>query len=246
MDSEPAYVTALRDLVRQIESREILPGDAIPSVAVMCAQYGISGTTAQKVIRALKVSGLVDSVPGKGVYVRVTRRRTSRSADFTSPVPAGSPTPHGPSTPPEVLEVVPPDEVSEKLELDPDETAVRRYRVSLDEDGCPNEIGASYIPVSIARGTELEWSARLKGAVPTALKRAGYPPRTCREWVAGRMPTSEEARILRIPSSTPVLRTLRLTRSDGGRPVEVLVIVFSCEIFELEYDLPIHDEGDLL
>lgn len=241
-ESVPAYVRVLHDLRGKIESGEIPPGDAIPSVSALAQQYDVSATTVQKAVRALKAAGLVDAQPGKGVYVRAVKRRISRSADFVTPVPDGTPIPHGRSTPPQVGQVVPADDVAEKLETEPGEHVVRRRRVMFGDDGAATQIGVSYIPLSIARGTELERPARLRGAVPAALRRAGYPPRTAREWVTARMPAAEEAKILRITAGVPVLRTLRLTCTDLDVPVEVLEIIFSADIYELEYELQIHEE----
>lgn len=242
-ESVPAYVRVLTDLRRKIETGEIPPGEAIPSVADAVELYSVSATTVQKAVRALKAAGLVDTVPGKGVFVRRMRRRTSRSADYVTPVPDGAPINHGRSSKPEVGGIIPPDDVAEKLGLDPGEIVICRRRVMFDEDGSPTQIAISLFPMEIARGTELELPARLRGAVPAALKRIGYPPRFSREWVGARMPTSEEARILRITASgIPVMRVVRLTTSDFQRPVEALVIVLSAEIFDMEYDLRIEGE----
>lgn len=238
---EPAYIRVLTDLRAKIESGEIPPGAAIPSVANLASTHGVAATTVQKAIRALKGAGLVDSRPGKGVFVREVKLRVSRSADFVSPVPDGGKTPHGKSRPVEIDEVEPPDDVAEKLDIDLGEKVVRRRRVMVDEHDDALEITVSYIPMSVAKGTPLERSTKLRGAMPTALKRLGFPPRDSREWVTGRMPTSDEARTLKIPSGTPVLRTLRVTWTDNGRPVEALEIVFSAGRFMLEYDLPIQD-----
>jgi len=236
----PAYQRVLHDLRGKIESGTIPPGRAIPSVTELVAQYGVSSNTVQKAVRALKAAGLVQAVSGKGVYVREVRRRSSRSADFVTPVPDGAPINHGRSSKPEVGGIVPPDDVAEKLEVEPGEPVICRRRVMFDEDGTPTQIAIDYIPVPIARGTELERPARLRGAMPAALVRAGYPPRKAREWVSARMPTSEEARILRIAAAgIPVMRVLRLTRSDNDRPVDALVIILSAEIFDMEYDLRI-------
>lgn len=240
-ENVPAYARVLGDLRRKIESGEIPPGGAIPSVAVLAKQHGVAATTVQKAVRALKAAGLVESTIGKGVYVRQVKRVISRSADFVSPVPEGVKLPHGPSDPPEVDVVIPPDDVAEKLETEPDEEVVMRRRVMRDKNGDPLEIATSYIPLQIAANTPLADGAKLKGATPTVLKRLGFPPRTCREWVTGRMPTSAEAEALRIPAGVPVLRTLRVTWTDDRRPIEVVDIVFSAERYELEYDLTIHD-----
>ncbi len=240
-ESVPAYVRVVSGLRQKIESGEIPPGEAIPSVAALARQYGVSATTVQKAIRALKAAGLVQGIAGRGVFVRNVKRLISRSADFVSPVPEGTKPPHGPSAVPKIEHVTPPDEVAELLGTEPDETVVARERIMVDDDGDAIEISTSYIPMAIAKGTPLERSAKLGGAMPSALKRLGYPPRTCKEWVTGRMPTADEAKLLKIPAGVPVLQSLRLTSTDGGRPIEVLVIVFSAERYTLEYDLPIHD-----
>jgi GntR family transcriptional regulator len=244
-DSTPAYKRVLNDLRGKIERGEIGPDEPIPSVATLIVQYGVAGTTVQKAVRALKAAGLVDSVPGKGVFVRAVKRRVSRSVDFVTPVPDGAPLPYGRSTPPQVTKTVPPDDVAEKLELEPGEHAVRRYRVMFDADdpGVPIQIATSWIPLQIAQGTELERPGRLRGGLPAALKRAGYPPRTpAREWLTARMPTSDEARALLIDAGIPVLRVLRQTLTDFHRPVEALEIVLSGDLFEMEYDLQITEE----
>ena len=240
-ESVPAYVRVLSDLRQKIESGEIAPGKPIPSVTALAKQHKVAATTVQKAVRALKAAGLVESTIGKGTYVRQVKREISRSADFVSPVHEGAKAPHGPSTTPEVAHVVPPDEVAEKLGTEPGEKVVARRRVMLDEKGDGIEITTSYIPLGIAKGTPLERSAKLGGAMPTALKRLGYPPRRCTEWVTGRMPTSDEAKTLHIPAGVPVLQTLRLTLTEGDRPAEALLIVFGADRYTLEYDLPIHD-----
>lgn len=243
-DSTPAYKRVLRDLRRKIERREIGPGEAIPSVAELSVQYGVAPNTVQKAVRALKSAGLVDSVPGKGVYVRSTKRRISRSADFVNPVPDGTPIPHGRSSDPHVTKTVPADDVAEKLEIEPGDLAVCRYRIMYDADDpqLPIQIASSFIPLTVAQGTDLERPARLRGGVPAALKRSGYPPRDSREWVTARMPTWDEARILLIDAGIPVLRILRRTRSHFRRPVEALEIILSGDLFEMEYDLHIDEE----
>lgn len=240
-ENVPAYVRVLDDLRGKIESGEIPPGTAIPSVSTLARQHGVAATTVQKAIRALKAAGLVESTAGKGVFVRDVKLIVSRSADFVSPVPDGAKLPHGPSRPVEIDEVDPPDDVAEKLDLELGEKVVRRRRVMVDDKGEALEITTSYIPLPIAKGTALARSAKLGGAMPTALKRLGYPPRDCTEWVSGRMPTSDEMKILKVPAGTPVLRILRLTLTDDERPVEALEIVLSAGRYMLEYDLPIQD-----
>jgi GntR family transcriptional regulator len=58
------------ELYRQrIETGELPPGARLPSIRGMSQEFGIAGTTAQKVIAALKADGLVVTSP-MGTYVR--------------------------------------------------------------------------------------------------------------------------------------------------------------------------------
>ncbi len=76
----------------------------------------------------------------------------------------------------------------------------------------------------------------------TELKRLGYPPRSpAIEWVDVRMPTSDEARLLQLPSGVPVFCILRLTKTEGDRPIEVTEMVLPGHKYRMEYRLPIHE-----
>jgi len=244
----PAYLRVATELRRRIEAGEIKPGEALPSVTAIMSEYDTSNTTAQAAIRILKASGLVEAQRGKGVYVRRVHRTISRSENYTSPPPDGEGANYrGKSERLEIAEVVPPDDVAEKLGIDEDARAVRRSRVVTEKvDGSekrkPVEIVLSYFPVEIARGTELDNGKPIPGGTLAALKRMGYPPRNpAVEWVDARMPTESEAQILSLPPGTPVLRLLRLTCTDGSRPIEVLDMVFGGDRYRLEYDLPVHE-----
>ncbi|HZP54632.1 GntR family transcriptional regulator [Actinocrinis sp.] len=238
----PAYVQIANDLRARIEGGEIKPGEAIPSVSALIEQYDTSNSTAQAAVRALKAAGLVESKQGKGVYVRNVQRTISRSADYTSPPEGDDPARYrAPSRLLGISEVVPPSDVAEKLGLDDGARAVRRSRLMV-EKGKPIELVDSYFPVEIARGTELDSPAGLKGGSLAALRRLGYIPRhPALEWVETRMPTASEARDLRLSAGTPVLRLLRVTYTDGRLPIEALVMVFGGDRYLLEYELPVHE-----
>jgi GntR family transcriptional regulator len=55
----------------QIESGELAPGDAVPSLVTISQTYGVATTTARKVLAALREEGLVVTSP-MGTFV--TRR----------------------------------------------------------------------------------------------------------------------------------------------------------------------------
>ncbi|HUY45607.1 MAG TPA: winged helix-turn-helix domain-containing protein [Streptosporangiaceae bacterium] len=60
----------MADALREkIAAGEIGPGDPLPSIVALAAEYGVTTNTTQKALRILKREGLVTSVPGYGVFV---------------------------------------------------------------------------------------------------------------------------------------------------------------------------------
>ena len=57
------------DLRRRIGAGEWAPGQPLPSVAALAAEYGVSRSTVAKAEHALAVAGLVEVVPQWGVFV---------------------------------------------------------------------------------------------------------------------------------------------------------------------------------
>lgn len=234
----PAYQQVADELRRKIKTGVYQPGANLPSTPVLMGDYDVSTNTVQKALRILKAEGLVASHKGRSVFVREASRKISRSADYITPVGDGEPAPYRMSSDQlTIAREVPPDDVAEALGLDAEEEAIRRGRVMLDVSGKVDEIVVSWIPADVAGGTELERPARLKGGMPTTLKRLGFPPTSVKEFVDARMPTPDEARTLRLPEGTPVFRLLRVTRSANDRPVEALEIVLGGDKYRLEYDL---------
>jgi len=66
---EPLY-RQLAALIRgRIESGELAPRTAIPSITALASEHGVSVVTVQQAIGELKAGGLVHGVPGKGTFV---------------------------------------------------------------------------------------------------------------------------------------------------------------------------------
>lgn len=65
----PPYRQLAAILRGQIESGELAPGQQLPSVVTLAADYEISVPTARKAISLLKAEGLVVGVAGYGTFV---------------------------------------------------------------------------------------------------------------------------------------------------------------------------------
>lgn len=55
-------------LRERVEAGEWLPGEALPSVRALAAEYGVSPPTVSRAVRALADDGLVTVVPGWGTF----------------------------------------------------------------------------------------------------------------------------------------------------------------------------------
>ncbi len=60
----------IENITRQIEDGVLQPGDRLPSAARLCEQYEVSITVVRGAVLWLKAIGLVEGVPGVGVFVR--------------------------------------------------------------------------------------------------------------------------------------------------------------------------------
>lgn len=66
----PQYRAIAADLRAMIESGELRPGQAVPSEAALAARYGVARGTARHALAELEGAGLVESIHGKGRFVR--------------------------------------------------------------------------------------------------------------------------------------------------------------------------------
>ncbi|WP_149826878.1 GntR family transcriptional regulator [Streptomyces tailanensis] len=233
------------DLRDDIMSGELPPGAKLPSTIHLKARFDASNATVQKALQLLKDERLVVGRAGAAVTVREHRQRTMRPASFMTPAAPGEPyrwlteaAKRGSSTRSTLLDVAesrPPADVRTALGLPDDGPALLRSQIlSIDDE--PVELVRSYYPLDIARGTAMTVRRRIKGGTPALLAELGYPPRLSVDRVSARIPTQDQYQALNLPSSLPVLRTLRVVYSDHDRPIEATVMVKAGHLYELQYE----------
>jgi GntR family transcriptional regulator len=66
---DPPYLRLAAALRERIESGDLQPGDALPSINRLAQEEGLAKTTVQKALQVLKDEGLVRGVHGWGVIV---------------------------------------------------------------------------------------------------------------------------------------------------------------------------------
>jgi GntR family transcriptional regulator len=68
-DPRPPYVQIADHLREQIEDGRYQPGDRLPSISVLVAQYGIATETVRRALGVLRTAGLVETHSTRGTYV---------------------------------------------------------------------------------------------------------------------------------------------------------------------------------
>jgi len=66
----PVYQQLAAIIRAQIESGEIPPGRAVPSERALVQTYGVAPGTIKKALSLLRDEGLVETVIGRGVFVK--------------------------------------------------------------------------------------------------------------------------------------------------------------------------------
>jgi DNA-binding GntR family transcriptional regulator len=67
---EPVWSQLAGILRGQIARGEIQPGKLLPSTRTLMQRYEVSDGTVKRAVARLRDEGLVESVPGRGVYVK--------------------------------------------------------------------------------------------------------------------------------------------------------------------------------
>jgi GntR family transcriptional regulator len=237
------------DLRRRIEGGDYPEGSRLPGYVELTAEYGASKETVGSALRTLQEEGLITVTKKRGTWVRVQgeRRRLERGRLVTKS-PAGSyvfPAASGPGEKwmahgqPRASVVEVPADVAVFLQVDPGTRAVRRRRVTSPEGEPPFQIADSWIhPVGVADAPQAAEPETGKGGYLARLEEAGHGPISWSEVSRIRMPSSEEARLLSIPATMPVLVVARIgTSARTERPIEVTVCVIPGDRVELVNDL---------
>jgi len=76
--STPKYRQIINSVVAAIENETLLLNDKLPSINEVSVTYDVSRDTVEKAYRALKKQSVIDSVPGKGYYIKSTHYRQKR------------------------------------------------------------------------------------------------------------------------------------------------------------------------
>lgn len=251
---EPPSRQVAATLRAAIERGDLAPGDKLPSERELAATHGVARNTAREAVRLLVEAGLVTAHHGRGVYVRSKprlmrfgqRRYSKKLRDETGVSPFHAEVAAQGRVPNAYLynieRVVPPAAVAERLGVSPTTKSVVRRENWYFADAEPMQIGVTFIPWEIAKGSVLGRSDDLgHGDLYARLEDKGHLITYTREEVAARMPTYDEAKTLMLPEGVPVLVVLHTGLDQDRVPFEVTEFVMRADYTGLDYTMPVDE-----
>ncbi|MEV7394469.1 GntR family transcriptional regulator [Streptomyces sp. NPDC091215] len=245
--SDRAVFRQIADQLREaIDRGRFREGEKLPSEAELVEHYGVSRMTVRNSFSVLTGEGLVHAEHGKGVFVRprppVRRlasdrfarrhREQGKSAFIVEADAAGS---HPQVDSLEVKEEKASQDVSTRLGS-VRRVLARRRRYLLD--GRPVEFATSYLPLDIARGTQIAEPNPGPGGIYARLEELGHRLDHFEEEIRARMPSPSEVKTLHLAAGVPVIHLVRTAFDAEGRAVEVCDTVMAADAYVLSYQLP--------
>ncbi len=235
---QPKYRKIASELREQITSGVLRVGDRLPTETQLQEQYAASRNTVRDATAVLINDGLIERVPGRSGGMVVRERVTLTFHAHRAEMPAG-PTAETDAWRSEVveqgyeasqefrlsIELVSKD-LAKRLHVEPESAAVLR-RCVRQVNGEPSSMQDTYYPMDLANEiTELLSPRDIPQGTTRLLAERGYSQTGYYDEYVSRMPTPEEASLLRLPPGTPVLLFIR-TGYTEKRPVRVSFTAFA-------------------
>lgn len=229
----PEIAEALRT---RILAGEWEPGTNLPRAADLALEYQTNKDTIGRAVGLLEAEGLLWAVPRRGTVVRYGMSRPRRprgdlvkrnvgtsSPGYSFPAASGQEVWKHHITP--IAEPRPLDDerLARMLRVPPGTLVMCRLRVTGPETEPPFQINESWIhPRGVADAPEVADQEPGPGGWLYRLEMAGHGPIEWSERHRARMPAKEEADLLQIPTTLPVLEVVRVGLSArDDLPIEV-------------------------
>jgi GntR family transcriptional regulator len=234
----PKYARVVAELQRRIERGDYPPGTLLPSEHQLVEAFEVSRPTIVKALTALRQDGWIATEQGKGSFVRgrpaLADAQRTRPADKLLELPetglAGELVQAGVK--------LAPAHVTALLGADSGTRAFVRQRL-LGSDGMAAELAAAWMPLDLAKGTDLAAPELLDESIRHHLqmrKKVRFDHAV--ERVSARRPTGEEASLLGVAADDPVLNVIVTAYDPNGQPLLVMDIVLPGDRHEIHDAYP--------
>lgn len=241
------YLDIAAEIRARIEAGEWGPGGKLPRLDDFAAQYGANRDTVGRAIGALEAEGVVWAVQGRGIIVRhglmrlrrprgnlVKRNVATDSPGYSFPSASGQEVWKHHIPPVASSEPLTDSRIARLLGVPVGTSVMRRFRVTGPESEPPFQINISWVhPRGLEVAPDIASQRPAPGDWLYRLEKAGHWPISWMEIHRARMPTKEEANLLEIPTSLPVLEIVRVGTSGlDEKPIEVTEYIVASDRVE--------------
>ena len=222
------------ELRSRVSAGEYLSGGVLPSESELSAEFGVSRVTIRKALEVLRDDGLVDARQGFGWFVagETVRQPLARLATIEEQMRDSGVKPER-----RVLEFAfekAPRDVAGELGTT---QTLRVKRVNL-ADGQPFAIVTVWCAADLAENL-----SRADVERSPFYELLDVPLSGATQTIGADAATAEEAKLLKVPNGSPVLRCTRTTTDTKNRVVLVSHHVFPAHRTEFVVDLPFADQS---
>lgn len=205
-------------LKQEISAGLYPPGGRLPTEQQLSRRFGVNRHTVRRAMEALSHDGLIRVEQGRGAFVAedVLEYAVEPRTRFSEWIRRHNKEPSGRVL--RLVEIAADSRVAAALGIRPGARIVVLERLGL-ADGRPVSLATHYFPAARLRG--LMEALKHEPTITAALKVVGvadYMRQVTR--VTARLPTAEEAELLRTSRSRPLLETENINVDDNGAVVE--------------------------
>ena len=235
----PLHYQIYLDILKKIQIGELKPGEKIPSETELERIYKVSRITVRSAVEMLAQDGMVEKNRGKrgtivcqGKYLYDAEKLTSFTDDAKL---YGE---HAGSELLEFKEVVPKEQVAEKLELEHGQTVYyierKRYRQNI-------VVGIQKAYIKKIAGLELKEEQFIPDvSLYALLRKFGIIPSTAQEILKVKIPSGRILNILKLPPYTAVFYKERITYVEGKKPFEYVEMFYNPSFYQYKIELSLN------
>ncbi|HWK62546.1 MAG TPA: GntR family transcriptional regulator [Eoetvoesiella sp.] len=232
----PLYQQIKGLLLQSLDRGEWKPGESIPSELELAARFQVSQGTVRKAIDELAAENLLLRRQGKGTFVathheaKVRFRFLRLTSDDGQPKMTGS----------QILDcrrVKAPTDIARLLDLRAADAVVNLRRL-LSFEQVPTILDDIWLPGSVFRGLTADSLSRYRGPLYGLFESEfGISMVRAEEKIKAVSASAEQAQLLQVAPSSPLLQVERVSFTYGDRPVEVRRGLYVTERFHYRNSL---------
>ena len=242
--NENTYAPRYREIEQTLRARiaRLRPGQRLPSDADLCTEFGVSRMTARHAMAQLAEEGLVRREPGRGTFVAEppTHRRANFLMTFSREMRRQGRQPSSRIVERTVRAPTDSERKDLRVAAGAEVMEVRRVRLA---DGGPVAVEHAVLAtrcIATVLAADLE-----HGSLHEALIGDGMVPSWGKSSIRAEAASQDDAVLLGVATSEPMLVERRLIYDQRGRPIERTESRYAADRYGLNVGFSVDDGGSV-